>query len=249
VFKTPGGFQGMCRTLWGQDVNCLLDSGSATCKMFKGGQPSFVILGPDFEVLASGGDVHKGAYTYKEAGNPPCNFVDLKKAYDGVKDKGLLGGVTVPAEAKMVVELVRRGQIAQADQFVQRLPDQGATGDFKKEMVKRLEALRVAKREIFDKLEKDGKKWEAFKTGSSYLRVFPQAKDRSDVATKVGTLQNDAAVRKSLEAQQVFVNVLAQVYGPSRNPAFLAQAKTTFQQFADKYKDTVFATLAPELTK
>jgi len=240
----------MSRNLWGQDVNCLLDAGAFNCKSYgKGSQPAFAILGPDSEVLATGGDVHKGAYFRQVPGNPPSNFADLKDAYDPLKGKGLLGGVTVPPEAKGVAELLKRGQIAQADQFVQRLPDQGALGDFKKEMVKRLEALRASKRELFDKLEKDGKKWEAFKVGASYLRVFPQAKDRNDVSGKVANLQNDPVVRKNTEAQQVFNNLLAQIYGPSRNPAVLAQAKATFQQFADKYKETEYGGLAAEFAK
>jgi hypothetical protein len=231
-------------------VNCLLDSGSVICKTFGDGkQPAIVILGPDSEVLFTGGGAHDGnSYTDKSF-TVPYNLAVLKEGYEKAKDKGLLGGLTVPAEAKSVAELLKRGQIAQADQYVQRLPDQGAVGDFKKELVKRLEALRVSKRELFDKLEKDGKKWEAFKVGTSYLRVFPQAKDRNDVSGKVTALQNDASVRKNQESQQVFYNLLPQIYGPARNAAFLAQAKTIFQQFAEKYKDTECATLAGEFIK
>ncbi|HOX06772.1 MAG TPA: hypothetical protein PK280_10235 [Planctomycetota bacterium] len=231
-------------------MNCLLDAGAFNCKTFgSGGQPAFVILGPEFETLAKGGDAHKGAYFRQAPGNPPFNYAELKDAYDPLKGKGLLGGLTVPPEAKVVVELVRRGQLGQLEPFAQRLPDQGALGDFKKELVKRIEALRVSKRELFDKLEKDGKKWGAYKVGASYLRVYTQAKDRNEVSAKVGALQNDPEVRKNLEAQQVFASLLSQIYGPTRNPAVLAQAKATFQQFIDKYKDTEFATLAGELAK
>jgi len=208
--------------------------------------PAIVILGPDFEVLYKGGNVHKGNYYVNTAGKPPLNFVALTDGLKRVGSKGLLGGLKPPAGTERVVAAVKAAQLSNALNGVKYMADTGQVGAFKKELTKRLEALQTQKRKLFDDLEKAGKKWAAFKAGSSYLRVFAQAKDAGEVRTKLSKLQYDKDVRKELEAQAAFKRVMASTYGPTSNSSARRGAWALFKQVADRYKGTEFGKMAEQ---
>jgi hypothetical protein len=202
------------------------------------------VLGPNFKVLYKGGNAFKGQYYVNTAGKPSLNFVALKNGLKKVGNQGLLGGLKIPAAAQRVVALVKAAQLSNALNGLKYLPEKGEVGDFRKELTKRIEALQVQKKKIFDDLEKAGKKWQAFKAGSSYLRVFPQAKDASAVRTKVSKLQYDKDVKKELAAKGALGRVLAMAYGPRSNTNTRRGAWALFKQIVDTYKGTEAAKTA-----
>jgi hypothetical protein len=244
VSKTPNGFIAAARALWGDGFTNVLDAGTNTISKMGGGTSAIVILGPDFEVLQRAGDIRKGAYFMQTPGNPPFNFVEFQGAIRQAGAKGLLGGLKIPDAVKPAIPVIKAAQLSNALNFLKGLPDAGEAGEFKKELAKRIEDLRLAKRKLFDDAEKDGKKWDAFKAGASYLRVFPQAQDAGDMRTKVSKLQYDNDVKKELTAQQMFGQAVAQLYGPQRNPALLKQAAEVFKQVSDQCKGTEYAEMA-----
>lgn len=247
VSKNPNGFVGAARALWGDGFTNILDSGTNIITKMGGGTSSIVVLGPDFEVLQKAGDYRKGAYYMETAGKPAYNLAELQRALKQAGDKGLLGGLKPPAAVKPVLPMVKAAQLSNAANYLKGLSDAGEVGEFKKELSKRIEDLRLAKLKLFEDAEKEGRKWDAFKAGLSYMRVFPQAPDANDVRNKVSKLQYDNDVRKELTAQQMFGQAMAQVYAPRRNAALLKQVATVFKQVTDQCKDTEYGKLAAEI--
>ena len=244
----PSGFYGMSNRLWGRKTVCALDAGTTVCStVAKGGLPAIVILGPDFKFLYQGGHANKGNFYVMAPGNPPLNFVAFENGLGKCKDKGLLGGLKVPAAAKRLISAVKAAQLSNVLAFLKSLPDKGEPGKFKKELTKRIEALQVQKRKLFDSFDKAGKKWLAYKAGASYLRVFPGAKDLNEVRGKVGKLQYDKDVRKELLARQNFRRALVLVYGPRRKAVDVKNAAKYFKQIATHFKGTEFGKMAAKM--
>lgn len=245
--KAPGAFVGVSGQLWGQR-NCGLDAGNTlNLSIARGG--SIAVLDPEGKVVATGGDPHKGAWFMQDAEKTPSPLADLKQAVGAHLKDGLLGGLTIPAAAQPLAQAIKLGQLANAQASLATIPDSSTElGPFKKELTKRFEDLRARKLALFNELEKDAaKKWQAFKVGHSYVRCFPNSKEASEVKTKLGTLQQDASVRKNLEAQQWFGQLLSQVFGPGSIPANRPAAKPTFDAFIKKYEGTEYAELAGKL--
>ena len=210
---------------------------------------SIVILGPNLEILFRGGDPHQGREIEGGPGAPPENYTLLKTNLRRHRRKGLLGGLKAPPAAAEAVSGLRRGQVAAVVRAVRKLPDSGETGKFKRTLLKRLEALRVRKRELFEALEKAGEEWRAYKAGSSYLRCFPDARDRSEVRKKLGELGRTGEVKRNLEAREAFARAAAKVHGPKSTWEHNGQADAIFGQLAEKYRDTEYGRLAAEMVE
>jgi hypothetical protein len=249
VARRGGNFPGLAQRFWGNDLPGGLDLVDASARTVGQGGAAIVILGPDFEVLFTAGRYNAGNMFYPKPGNPPAASEDLRSGLARANGKGLLGGLKVPARCEPLMPLLRGAQLSTVLTSIRGLPDSGELGDFKKELTKRIEELRAKKRAVFDEYEKAGQKWEAFKAGSSYLRVFPQAEDAGEVRTKVGTLQRGAEVRKEMQAQQTFERLAPMLWGPKANPAAVKQSSQLLKQLATQFKGTEYGGIAEKLAE
>jgi hypothetical protein len=236
----------MSSTLWGKEALCALDTGEATYRSFGAG---IVILDPEGKIIWKGGDPTKGSYFYQGPGAPPVPYEDLKKHIEPHLKKGLLGGLSIPAQAKPVADALKAGDLAGAQARLVALGTSGPAGDFRKEIQGRLEDLRKRKLELFDELSKAGKSWEAFKVGQSYVRCFPKAEDLSKVKGAVSTLQSNAEVKQNLTAKQNFVMITSQAYGSKAKAGSSTQAAPAIGQIAKRYAETEFGRYASDLAK
>jgi len=251
VFKRPNGFKGMSQRFWGKETLAGLDVQGATNQLLGKGRKgcAIVILGTEGETLYAGSDINKGSSFYRAAGNPKVPFADLRKNITAHLDKGLLGGLKVPVMMRPVAKAVRAGQLGGAQMMLARAPDAGAPGEFKKALLKRLEALRVKKRALFDSLMAAGKKWDAYKVGSSYVRCFPKAKDMSEVRRSVSSMNFKKPVKQNLAARRIFFQIAAMAYGSKARAGMAAQAGKAFEQLASMHPDTEYGKHAAEISK
>jgi hypothetical protein len=174
-------------------------------------------------------------------------WADLKRAVEPHLKKGFLGDLDMPDAVKPITQALKAGQLAAVQNMLTSIQDSNAQlGPFKKELAKRLEDLRAKKRALFDSLDSAGKKWDAYRVGTSYQACFPKASDGSEVRTKVSALGQDATVRKNLEAQKLLTQILTIGYGPA-GAKDRAPAKAALLDLAKKFAETEFAPIATNL--
>jgi hypothetical protein len=208
-----------------------------------------IIIGPEGETLWRGSDPHKGSYFYRTPGRPAVPFADLKKNIEPHLDKGLLGGLGVPVQARQVAAALKAGKLAAAGTMLDRLPSSGELGEFRKALAERLEELRARKRALFDGLSAAGEDWQAYKVGASYVRCFPSAGDASEMRSAVRSLRSKQTVRDNLAAKQNFLRIAGLAYGSKGVRKHVAQVDSTLARLAARYPETEFGRYAAEVSK
>ena len=243
VYKNPNAFGSMSAQLWGKDALTGLDAAMASSKLLGAGATVGVaIVGPDGKVLWKGSDPFKGSTFYTIAGNPPVPFHDLKEGITPHLDKGLLGGLTIPAAAKPFVKVLRTGNLAAAQAMLAGL--KGDATAFKEELSARLEKLRQEKRALFDELVKAEKSWDAFKVGMSYVKSFPKAPDLAEVKAALKDVQGSAAVKNNLAAKAAYGQLAQAGFGSRSKASLAAQSSAAMGTIAQKYGDTEYGKFA-----
>jgi hypothetical protein len=236
----------MSAQLWGKDALGGLDAAQAANKLLgSGGLVGVVILGPDAKVLWKGSSPFNGSTFYTVAGNPPVPFHDLREAITPHLDKGLLGGLTVPASAQPVAKLLRAGNLPAAQAMLGGL--KGDATSFKTELTARLEKLRQDKRALFDDCVKAEKTWDAFKIGMSYVKSFPKAADLADVKAALKLVQASPAVKNNLASKSMYAQLAASGFGTKSKPALAAPTSAAMGQVAQKYGETEFGKYASSI--
>lgn len=227
-----------------------LDARNVANRAFGGDVPNagVVIIDAEGNVAFRGSDANKGSTFYMMPGNPPVPFQDLKANVEKYFDQGLLAGLQVPVQGKMVVKLLKAGNLAQAQAVLASLKgDLVAT--FKKTLEERLEALRKKKRELFDGLLKAEKVWDAYKAGQSYVRCFPKAPDVAEVKESIKGLQTNAIVKSNLAAKESFSRIAASGFGSRSSKSAAQQMTPAAEAVAAKYADTEYGRHAANLAK
>lgn len=206
-----------------------------------------VILGPDGTVLYRGSDPFKGSTFYTVPGNPPLPFHDLKQGITPHLEKGLFGGLTVPAAAKPVVKLFKSGNVAAGQVMLNSL--KGDAAAFKEEVQKRLEQSRQDRRALFDSLVKAEKSWDAFKVGMSYVKCFPKAPDLADVKEALKGVQGSPAVKANLASKGSFSQLAASGFGSKSKTSLEGPTRGAMGQIAQKYGETEFGKYAASIAR
>ena len=196
-------------------------------------------------MVHKGGDPRKGNYfTITPEGKPTVAFSLLQEGLKPLLDKGLLGGLTIPPNAKPIAALIKSGDLAAAQTALAGLKSDGPSGEFKKALLDRFAELRKSKRELFDELVKAEKPWDAYKAGQSYVRCFPKADDVSKVKSAVETLKMNALVKSNLSARTSFMQVASLAFSSKSKSGAADQAGPALDQIVKKYSDTEFGRYA-----
>jgi len=202
-----------------------------------------VILDPDLRVVWKGSDARKGSTFYQVDGNPTMPFYDLKQNITSHMDKGLLGGLTVPAPAQPIARMIRSGNLAGAQAMLGALKGE-ALASFKQTLEERLENLKKNKRDLIEQFSKAEKPWEAYKVAQSYVRCFPKAADVNDMKALVKVLQESAVVKSNLAAKEGYARLASSGFGSRSKASAITQSVAAMGQFAKKYADTEYGKYA-----
>jgi hypothetical protein len=237
--------------LWGETTVCALDAGGATYTALGDGKTlhAIVILDPEGKIVHRSTDIEKGNSYYAIEGKPYVPFADLKKAIEGRKGEGLLGGVTVPERLAPITAAIKQGQLAKAQAMLTKVRDSGESGAFKAELTKRLDELAQKKLALFESLLSEGRSWDAYKVGASYLRCFPDGKGAAGVKEKMTALKSNAEVKKQVDAREAFRKAALALCGPKplvHNPA---QVQKVFRKLATEHDGTEYGTAAKAISE
>jgi hypothetical protein len=240
-FENPDAYDALSPRIWGNERVYGLDAWGATNRSLRGdlSVAGVVIIDPEGRIAWRGSDPHKPNDFYADPDKQLVPFVDLKENIAPHLDKGLLGGLAVPARARGVVTALRTGELALAQARLSELREDG----FKKALRERLEALRLKKRSLFEKARSSGRPWSAYKVGQSYLRCFPEAKDARDMKDVLRTLQSRSEVMSNLAAKKAFGKIVA-AYGRKGTIDHPAAAVPLLKAMAERYPDTEYGKIA-----
>ena len=230
--------------VWGDGVLCAMDTGEATYRALGSEPHAITVLDPDGKIVFQANEPAKGSVYYRGPEKLPVMFADLRKAVEPHKDKGLLGGLELPSKFAPIAAAIKQGRLARAQSMLTKVSDKGAAGTAKAELAKRLEALRKKKLAFLESLLADGKHWDAYKVGASYVRCFPQGDGVEGVKTKLRSLKSNADVKNQLDARKAFRRYAAACYGPRRQIKAPERAKMLFGKLARKYEGTEYGNAA-----
>lgn len=246
-FEKPYNFKLMCGRLWGDSFLCALDPGNAVYDLLRRGRDHAAIVVFDSE----GKMVHCGTnpasanrYYPSIPGKPRVITQDLKEAFADYLDDSPLHGLRIPTAADTAVKMINKAQYGMAMKLLERLPDSGETGEFRSEILKRLEKIKDNKLAFMENLEQQGNKWGAYKVGMSFLRTFPAAGEASRIKMKLRSLRRDSEVKKEAEAQEMFLKLISMCCGSKSKAAARSQARTAFSQLAGRFEGTEYGELA-----
>lgn len=182
-------------------------------------------------------------------GNPPVPFHDLKEGVTPHLDKGLFGGLTVPAAAKPMVRMFRAGNLPLAAAMLAALKGDAKVTAFKDEVTNRLEALRKDKRALFDELVKAEKPWDAYKAGISYVKCFPKAADLAEVKDALKAVQASPVVKSNLTSKSSFAQLATSGFGSRSRPSQADPTSAAMGQLGQKFGETEFGKYATSIAK
>jgi hypothetical protein len=237
----------MVKALWAVDGLNALDAKKVVNTVYGGA--GVVILDPDGNVAWKGLDPAKGPFIVPSAGKASLPFHELQKNIKPLLDKGLLGGLTVPTNAKPIAKLIKLGNLAGAQVLLKRLSGSGPSGEFKEALTTRFEELRKRKLALFEEMQKAEKLWEAYKAGDSYVRCFPKAKDVSKVKSAVYALKSKKAVKDNISAKSTYTKVAALAYGSKGRASVRSQAVPLLEKLVQKYEGAEFAEYSKSLMR
>lgn len=242
----------MANAFWGSDYVCGLDANTTAYDRIRGQEKrsAVVIVGPDGELLCRAVDPSQGAFRLiredKEVTVPCAVLMDEIQKH---LDKGLLAGVAIPEQARLIATAIKCGRLAEAQAYLTAIPDKSPLAELKKTLQARFEDLRKSKLALFEELLKAGKEWDAYKVGESYLRCFPKAEDATKVRTALAKLAQQQPVRDNLKAKQTYASIAAKVYGSKGQLKLAPQASSALQQIATTMPETEYGAIAAQMSK
>lgn len=237
----------MVKALWAADGLNALDARNVVNRTYDGA--GVVILDADGNVAWKGLAPNKGSFIVPSAGKAPLPFYELQKNIKPLLEKGLLGGLTVPSNAKPIAKLIKLGNLAGAQVLLKRLSGSGPSGEFKEALTTRFEELRKRKLALFEEMQKAEKLWEAYKAGDSYVRCFPKADDVSNVKSAVYALKSKKAVKDNLSAKSTYTKIAALAYGSKKRAGATSQAVPLLEKLVQKYDGAEFADYSKKLMR
>lgn len=241
----------MASKIWGDTTLCALDAAGATYAALGDGKTlhAIVVLDPEGKIVHRSTDIEKGNSYYAVEGKPYVPFADLKRAIEPRKGEGLLGGVTVPERLAPIAAAIKQGLLAKAQAMLAKVRDSGESGTFKAELTKRLDDLAQKKLALFESLLSEGRSWDAYKVGASYLRCFPEGKGASGVKEKMTALRSNAEVKQQVDAREAFRKAALALCGPKPLVRNAAQVQKVFRKLAGEHDGTEYGNAAKAISE
>lgn len=159
-----------------------------------------------------------------------------------IEGQGLLAGLDVPAEAAKIRLALRLARYSDALKLIAKLDD----GDFKQTLTDRIQKAAREKRRVLDVFFEEGKKWEAYRVASSFIRCFPKEKDASKVRSMLAKLKADRTVKDELAARKMYAQVSAKAAKMMLDKR-VDLMKQALPGLIEKYPETVCASIMKKI--
>lgn len=236
VLDNPGAFKPTTIMLWGKSMPAGHDYLGGNFNALNGsGVGGLTIVGPDGRII-SGKGTPSTAYLMTSSFLPSVE--------EAVRDHGLLAGLTPPQEAAKVRYFLRLASYSDALREVKKLDD----GPFKDTLTERIQALAVEKKRVFDVFVEEGKMWEAYRVGTSYVKCFSREKNVSQVRSALAKIKADRAVKNELAARKAYGQLIARVSSMSTQKQCGAIIQM-LPSLMEKYPDAACTSVMEEVLK
>ncbi|MFH1706795.1 MAG: hypothetical protein ABIF71_02625 [Planctomycetota bacterium] len=238
VFKNPSNFKSFACRLWGNDISIGLDAGNTTNKLLGGpiNNCAIVILGPEGDTLWRGGNLTNG--------DSSCNA--MLEAIGKHSGTGLVAGITVPDKAVMLpkaIASIKDGNLSNAKDCLKNALKIGNEAATAATLLERIEKLCTWKKAQFDALvTTEGKAWDAYKVGESYLACFSKAEDAKSVNETLNQMRKQAIVANNLVALKMLQTAMKKSSGA------VTKIKKDLDAIARQFPDTECAALIGRMT-